>query len=130
MEATSLQPPPQIHTIGRLVAGLFFTAAGLVLTAFEDNLVFFYSPTDLAQKPLPPETCSSSARLSTARGLRLSSTDAVRCMRRSAAPSRRCSAAVKRPCSSSSVRWPRRSWLLIWNAEGCTCQPGSLDRHI
>jgi cytochrome c-type biogenesis protein CcmE len=38
-------------------AGLLalFAAAALVLTAFEDNVVFFYSPTDLAQKPMPPE---------------------------------------------------------------------------
>jgi cytochrome c-type biogenesis protein CcmE len=28
-------------------------AAALVLTAFEDNLVFFYSPTDLKEKELP-----------------------------------------------------------------------------
>ncbi len=28
------------------------TAAALVLNAFEDNLVFFYSPTDLEQKPV------------------------------------------------------------------------------
>ena len=29
-------------------------AAALVLTAFEDNIVFFYSPTDLTQKELRP----------------------------------------------------------------------------
>ena len=28
-------------------------AAALVLNAFEENLVFFYSPTDLASKPVP-----------------------------------------------------------------------------
>ncbi len=28
-------------------------AAALVLNAFEENLVFFYSPTDLAEKPVP-----------------------------------------------------------------------------
>lgn len=28
-------------------------AAALVLNAFEDNLVFFYSPTDLVEKPVP-----------------------------------------------------------------------------
>ena len=28
-------------------------AAGLVLNAFEDNLVFFYSPSDLAEKAVP-----------------------------------------------------------------------------
>lgn len=30
-------------------------AAALVLTAFEDNLVFFYSPTDLKEKELPED---------------------------------------------------------------------------
>jgi cytochrome c-type biogenesis protein CcmE len=30
------------------------TAAALVLNAFEDNLVFFYSPTDLKAKNVPP----------------------------------------------------------------------------
>ena len=30
-------------------------AASLVLTAFEDNIVFFYSPTDLATKKPPPD---------------------------------------------------------------------------
>ncbi len=30
-------------------------AAALVLTAFEDNIVFFYSPTDLATKDLSPD---------------------------------------------------------------------------
>jgi len=30
-------------------------AAALVLTAFEDNIVFFYSPTDLATKKPPPD---------------------------------------------------------------------------
>jgi len=30
------------------------TAAALVLTAFEDNLVFFYSPSDVQAKELPP----------------------------------------------------------------------------
>lgn len=29
-------------------------AAALILTAFEDNLVFFFSPSDLAEKPLAP----------------------------------------------------------------------------
>ena len=29
------------------------TASALVLNAFEDNLVFFYSPTDLVEKPVP-----------------------------------------------------------------------------
>jgi cytochrome c-type biogenesis protein CcmE len=30
-------------------------AAALVLTAFEDSIVFFYSPTDLVQKPIAPD---------------------------------------------------------------------------
>ncbi len=30
-------------------------SAALVLTAFEDSIVFFYSPTDLATKDLPPD---------------------------------------------------------------------------
>lgn len=33
---------------------LLAAAAALVLTAFEDSLVFFYSPTDLQAKELPP----------------------------------------------------------------------------
>jgi cytochrome c-type biogenesis protein CcmE len=31
------------------------TAAALTLTAFQDNLVFFYSPTDIAEKQVPRE---------------------------------------------------------------------------
>ncbi|MGF1610657.1 MAG: cytochrome c maturation protein CcmE [Kiloniellales bacterium] len=31
-----------------------FAAAALALTAFEDSLVFFYSPTDLAEQKAPP----------------------------------------------------------------------------
>src|SRR3546814_18003320 len=30
-------------------------AAALVLTAFEDSVVFFFRPTDLAQKQIPPD---------------------------------------------------------------------------
>lgn len=30
-------------------------AVALVLTAFQDNLVFFYSPSDVAQKQIPPD---------------------------------------------------------------------------
>ena len=30
-------------------------AAGLVLSAFQDNLVFFHSPSELAEKPVPPD---------------------------------------------------------------------------
>ncbi len=38
-----------------VVAGMtsLLIAAGLVLNAFEDNLVFFYSPSDLAMKAIP-----------------------------------------------------------------------------
>ncbi len=39
-----------------LLAGLGLgTATALILTAFEDNLVFFFSPSDLAAKPIPPD---------------------------------------------------------------------------
>ncbi|EDP66689.1 hypothetical protein BAL199_16548 [alpha proteobacterium BAL199] len=40
-----------------IVGGLAFLgiAAALVLTAFEDSVVFFFSPTDLAAKPIDPE---------------------------------------------------------------------------
>uniref|UniRef100_UPI003F6F2F3D cytochrome c maturation protein CcmE n=1 Tax=Elioraea sp. TaxID=2185103 RepID=UPI003F6F2F3D len=31
------------------------TATALTLTAFEDSLVFFFSPSDLAAKPMPPD---------------------------------------------------------------------------
>ena len=34
---------------------LLGTAAALVLTAFEDNIVFFYSPTELAEKKPGPD---------------------------------------------------------------------------
>jgi cytochrome c-type biogenesis protein CcmE len=33
--------------------GMLGLATGLVLSAFSDNLVFFYSPTDLKTKPVP-----------------------------------------------------------------------------
>lgn len=33
---------------------MLFAAAGLVLSAFQDNLVFFYSPSDLAEKTVEP----------------------------------------------------------------------------
>ena len=39
MEARAVQPVPQSHTIGRLIAGVFFTAAGVLLSA--DNLGVF-----------------------------------------------------------------------------------------
>ncbi|MDF1792559.1 MAG: cytochrome c maturation protein CcmE [Thalassobaculaceae bacterium] len=43
--------------IAMIVGGLAFlgVAAGLVLTAFEDSVVFFFSPTDLQAKPVDPE---------------------------------------------------------------------------
>lgn len=34
--------------------GLMAAATGLVLLALEDSIVFFYSPTDLIEKPPPP----------------------------------------------------------------------------
>ena len=33
-----------------IALGLLGVAAGLVLSAFEDNIVFFYTPTDIAEK--------------------------------------------------------------------------------
>ena len=36
---------------GLAVLGL---AAGLILSSFQDSLVFFHSPSDLAEKPVPP----------------------------------------------------------------------------
>lgn len=39
-----------IVVIGMAILGL---AAGLVLMSFEDSLVFFHSPSDLAEKPVP-----------------------------------------------------------------------------
>ncbi|WPZ36021.1 cytochrome c maturation protein CcmE [Thalassobaculum sp. OXR-137] len=43
--------------IAMIVGGLAFLgiAAGLVLTAFEDSVVFFFSPTDLQAQPTDPE---------------------------------------------------------------------------
>jgi len=38
-----------------LGALLVATAAALVLTAFEDNIVFFHTPTDVVEKSLPPD---------------------------------------------------------------------------
>jgi cytochrome c-type biogenesis protein CcmE len=43
----------RLYVVGLGMLGLF-AAAALVLTAFEENLVFFYSPSDLAEKTLPP----------------------------------------------------------------------------
>jgi len=36
--------------------GLLGAAAALVLTAVEDSLVFFYTPSDLAERSSPPDT--------------------------------------------------------------------------
>ncbi len=44
----------RLWLLGACGAALF-AAAALVLTAFEDNIVFFYSPTDLTQKPIAPD---------------------------------------------------------------------------
>ena len=41
-------------TLLLLSLGALAIAAGLVLNAFEDSLVFFYSPSDLAEKPVEP----------------------------------------------------------------------------
>ncbi|WP_025896947.1 cytochrome c maturation protein CcmE [Sneathiella glossodoripedis] len=37
-----------------LSVGILGLAAALVLNAFEDSLVFFHSPSDLVEKPVPP----------------------------------------------------------------------------
>ena len=36
--------------------GLLGAASALVLTAVEDSLVFFYTPSDLAERPTPPDS--------------------------------------------------------------------------
>lgn len=59
MSATSTGRTPATRKKKRLytvLAGLTMlgVAAALVLTAFEDNIVFFYSPTDITQKDLRP----------------------------------------------------------------------------
>jgi len=59
MSATSTGRTPATRKKKRLyavLAGLTMlgVAAALVLTAFEDNIVFFYSPTDITQKELRP----------------------------------------------------------------------------
>jgi cytochrome c-type biogenesis protein CcmE len=48
---------PKRRRLSIVVIGLVMlgTAAALVLTAFEDNLVFFFSPTDLKAKAITPE---------------------------------------------------------------------------
>jgi cytochrome c-type biogenesis protein CcmE len=42
----------RLYLIGALLLALG-TAAALVLTAFEDNIVFFYTPSDLTERDLP-----------------------------------------------------------------------------
>ncbi len=44
----------RLYFIGAGMVALF-AAAALVLSAFEENLVFFYSPSDLATQQVPPE---------------------------------------------------------------------------
>jgi cytochrome c-type biogenesis protein CcmE len=48
---------PKRRRLGIVIIGLVMlgTAAALVLTAFEDNLVFFFSPTDLKSKTVAAE---------------------------------------------------------------------------
>ena len=48
---------PKRRRLSIVVIGLVMlgTAATLVLTAFEDNLVFFFSPTDLQAKTVTPD---------------------------------------------------------------------------
>jgi cytochrome c-type biogenesis protein CcmE len=48
---------PKRRRLGIVLIGLVMlgTAAALVLTAFEDNLVFFFSPTDLQAKTVTPD---------------------------------------------------------------------------
>ncbi len=43
----------RLYVVGLGMLGLF-AAAALVLTAFQENLVFFYSPSDLIEKSVPP----------------------------------------------------------------------------
>ena len=43
----------RLYVVGLGMLGIF-AAAALVLTAFEENLVFFYSPSDLTEKTVPP----------------------------------------------------------------------------
>ena len=44
----------RLYILGLFLLGLG-TATALTLAAFRDNLVFFYSPSDLATKQIPPE---------------------------------------------------------------------------
>jgi cytochrome c-type biogenesis protein CcmE len=43
----------RLYLLGLFLVGLG-TATALTLSAFKDNLVFFYSPTDLVEKNVPP----------------------------------------------------------------------------
>ncbi len=43
----------RLYVVGLGMLGIF-AAAALVLTAFQENLVFFYSPSDLTEKTVPP----------------------------------------------------------------------------
>ncbi|WP_369678083.1 cytochrome c maturation protein CcmE domain-containing protein, partial [Enterococcus faecium] len=45
----------RLYILGLAMLGLG-SATALALTAFQDNLVFFYSPTDLAQHPVGSRT--------------------------------------------------------------------------
>ncbi len=58
MSATGMRPPAtrKRRRLYAVVAGMTMLgiAAALVLTAFEDNIVFFYSPSDLVEKDLRP----------------------------------------------------------------------------
>ena len=47
---------PKRKRLSMVLVGLCMlgVSAALTLTAFEDNLVFFYSPTDLTEKPVGP----------------------------------------------------------------------------
>jgi cytochrome c-type biogenesis protein CcmE len=44
----------RLYALGLFMLGLA-TATALALVAFQDNLVFFYSPSDIAAKKAPPE---------------------------------------------------------------------------
>ncbi len=39
-----------------IALAMLFTAAGLILYALDDNLVYFYSPTDVQEKHIAPDT--------------------------------------------------------------------------
>lgn len=50
-----MKPKHQRMAIIGLAGIGLLAAAALILTAFEDNIVFFQSPTDLVEKEIPPE---------------------------------------------------------------------------